>query len=257
MTAPVRIEAVGNARIFTVDRPEARNAMSIEIAETCMAALDEIEADRSVRTLILTGAGTSAFVSGADLKFLRSASSEQRAHMDARMLALLCRIEALDLPVIAALNGPVVGGGMEVALSADLRIAEPHVTMTFKHAAMGVTPGWGGFRRLAANVGRSTAARLLFTAQPLSAEEALRVHLIDEITREQSALARALTLAQAIEQTSPSTLRMLKGLLRSAYGASLSLEEEQRVFLESTRSVDHVEALSAFFEKRAPRFAPR
>lgn len=231
--------------------------MSVEIAEACMAALDEIDADRSVRTLILTGAGNAAFVSGADLKFLRSASSEERAHMDARMLALLCRIEALDLPVIAALNGPVVGGGMEVALAADLRIAEPHVTLTFKHAAMGVTPGWGGFARLAANVGRSTAARLLFTAQPLSADEALRVQLIDEIARDEPALSRALALAQAIEQTSPSTLSALKGLLRSAYGASLSLEEEQRVFLESTKSTDHGEALGAFFEKRTPRFAPR
>jgi methylglutaconyl-CoA hydratase len=257
VTDPVRIEAVGSARIFTVDRPAARNAMSVEIADACMRGLDALDADRSVRTLILTGAGSAAFVSGADLKFLRSALPEERAQMDARMLALLCRIEALDLPVIAALNGAVVGGGMEVALAADLRIAEPHVTMTFKHAAMGVTPGWGGFARLAANVGRSTAARMLFTALPLSAEEALRVHLIDEIAFGQSALERALVLSQAIEQTSPATLRALKGLLREAYGASLSLEHEQRVFLESTRSADHGEALSAFFEKRAPRFEPR
>lgn len=257
MTDHVRIETVGTARIFTVDRPAARNAMSVEIADACMRALDELEHDRSLRTLILTGAGNAAFVSGADLKFLRAAPADERAHMDARMLALLCRIEALDLPVIAALNGAVVGGGMEVALAADLRIAEPHVTLTFKHAAMGVTPGWGGLARLAANVGRSTAARLLLTALPLSAEEALRVHLIDEIVRGQSALDRALALAQAIEQTSPATLRALKGLLRSAYGAALSLEEEQRVFLESTRSPDHGEALRAFFEKRAPRFEPR
>jgi enoyl-CoA hydratase/carnithine racemase len=254
---PVRIEAVGAARIFTIDRPDARNAMSVEIAEACLSALDALEADRSVRTLILTGAGNAAFVSGADLKFLRSATAEQRAHMDARMLTLLCRIEALDLPVIAALNGAVVGGGMEVALAADLRIAEPHVSLIFKHAAMGVTPGWGGLGRLAACVGRSTAARLLLTALPLSAEDALRVQLIDEIARGQSALARALVLAQAVEQTSPATVRALKGLLRSAYGAPLSLAEEQRVFIESTHSADHAEALRAFFEKRAPRFDPR
>jgi enoyl-CoA hydratase/carnithine racemase len=231
--------------------------MSSEIADALMRALDAVEADRSVRTLIITGAGRAAFVSGADLKFLRAAAAEERAAMDARMLAVLCRIEQLDLPVIAALNGAVVGGGMEVALAADIRIAEPHVSLTFKHAAMGVTPGWGGFRRLAATVGRSTAARLLFSAQPLDAEEALRVHLIDEIARDQSALARALEHALAIEATSPSTVSALKRTLHNAYGASLSLEEEQRVFLESTRSHDHKEALAAFFEKRPPRFQPR
>lgn len=257
VTDPVRIEAKGSARIFTVDRPAARNAMSVEIADALMRALDAIDADRSVRSLILTGAGQAAFVSGADLKFLRSAPADQRADMDARMLTLLCRIEQLDLPVIAALNGAVVGGGMEVALAADIRIAEPQVSLTFKHAAMGVTPGWGGFRRLAAAVGRSTAARLLLTAQPLDAEEALRVHLIDEIARGQSALSRALELARAIDATSPSTVSALKRTLHNAYGASLPLDEEQRVFLESTRNPDHKEALAAFFEKRSPRFNSR
>jgi enoyl-CoA hydratase len=252
VTDPVRIEAVGGARIFIVDRPVARNAMSVEIADAFMLALDALEADRSVRCLILTGSGSAAFVSGADLKFLRSAPAEQRADMDARMLALLCRIEALELPVIAALNGAVVGGGIEVALAADLRIAEPHVTLTFKHAAMGVTPGWGGLRRLTAAVGRSTAARLLFTALPLSAEEALRVHLIDEIAAD--ARARALELVRAIEATSPGTVSALKRMLRAAYDGGLSLEEEQRVFLESTRSPNHKEALAAHFEKRAPHF---
>jgi methylglutaconyl-CoA hydratase len=257
VTDSVRSETVGSARVLTIDRPAARNAMSVAIADALSDALSELARDSSVRTLILTGAGSAAFVSGADLKFLRDARAEERAAMDARMLAVLRRVEALDLPVIAALNGAVVGGGMEVALAADLRIADPHVTLTFKHAAMGVTPGWGGFARLAATVGRSTAAKLLFTALPLSAEEALRVQLIDEIASGQSALDRALQLAQAIAQTSPGTLRALKGLLRSAYGATLGLEEEQRVFLESTQSPDHQEALRAFFEKRPPRFQPR
>ncbi len=255
MTDSIHIESVSGARIFTIDRPAARNAMSVEIADALMRALDALDVDRAARCLILTGAGNAAFVSGADLKFLRSAPPEQRADMDARMLAVLCRIEALELPVIAALNGAVVGGGMEFALAADLRIAEPHVTLTFKHAAMGVTPGWGGLRRLSANVGRSTAARLLFTALPLSADEALRVHLIDEIAA--SARGRALELAQAIEATSPSTVAAMKHMLGAAYESGLSLEEEQRVFLASTHSADHKEALAAFFEKRPPRFQPR
>lgn len=257
MSAPVRIETLPGIHIWTVDRPAARNAMSVEIADLLGQAVDAVERDRSVRAVILTGAGNAAFVSGADLKFLHSASPEQRAEMDARMLALLSRIEALDLPVIAALNGAVVGGGMEVALACDIRIADAHVQLTFKHAAMGVTPGWGGFRRLVACVGRSTAARMLFTAQPLSAQEALRVQLIDEVVEGKSARERALELAQAICQTSPGTVRELKRVLSHAYAGPLTLEEEQRVFLASTKSADHAEALSAFFAKRAPAFQPR
>lgn len=257
MSDPVRIETLPGIHIWTVDRPAARNAMSVELAEQLHRAADAVEGDRSVRAVILTGAGGSAFVSGADLKFLQRAQPDERAAMDAAMLALLCRIEALDLPVIAALNGAVVGGGMEVALACDMRIAEPHVSLTFKHAAMGVTPGWGGFARLVACVGRGTAARLLLTAQPFDAEEALRVQLIDEIVHDQSARARALELAQAICQTSPGTVRELKRALRAAYKGPLTLEDEQRVFLESTKSADHAEALAAFFEKRPPRFQPR
>jgi enoyl-CoA hydratase/carnithine racemase len=257
VSSPIHIETLPGIHIWTVDRPAARNAMSVEIAGLLHGAVDAVERDRSLRAVILTGAGNAAFVSGADLKFLNSASAAERAHMDARMLALLCRIEALDLPVIAALNGAVVGGGMEVALACDVRIAEPHVQLTFKHAAMGVTPGWGGFARLVACVGRSTAAKLLFTALPLTAQDALRVQLIDEVVSDKSARERALELAQAICQTSPGTVRELKRVLRSAYAGPLTLEEEQRVFLESTRSADHAEALSAFFAKRAPLFQDR
>jgi enoyl-CoA hydratase len=257
VSPPLGIESLPGIRLWTVDRPGARNAMSVELAERLNQALDEVERDRSVRAVILTGAGSAAFVSGADLKFLHRADPAERAAMDAAMLALLRRIEALDLPVIAALNGAVVGGGMEVMLAADMRIAEPHVQLTFKHAAMAVTPGWGGFARLVACVGRGTASRLLLTAQPISAEDALRVQLVDEIAHDMSARERALELAQAICQTSPGTVRELKRTLRLAYTGPLTLEEEQRVFLNSTRGADHREALTAFFEKRAPKFEER
>lgn len=257
MTELVRSEAVDAVRIWTVDRPEARNAINAEVAESFERAVASAEAERSLRAVILTGAGSAAFVSGADLKFLRSAAPADRAAMDARMLALLVRVEQLEVPVIAALNGPVVGGGMEVALACDLRIAEPHASMTFKHAAMAVTPGWGGFGRLARTVGRSTAAKLLFSALPIQSDEALRVGLIDEIASPGKARERALELAQAIALTSPGTVRELKQLLRVAYAGQLTLQEEQRVFLESTRSADHGEALEAFFSKRSPQFLAR
>lgn len=257
MKEPLLIEKHDRITVWRVDRPDARNAINDEMATAFERALSAAEEDRELRALVLTGAGSAAFISGADLKFLRAAPASERAAMDARVLDLMGRLEQLPIPVIAALNGPVVGGGMEIALACDMRIGEPHVTMTFKHAAMGVTPGWGGFARLAATVGRSTAARLLFTALPLSVEDALRVGLVDEIAPAEGALERALELARAITLTSPGTLRELKRLLHIAYRGELSLAEEQRVFLASTKSADHHEALSAFFEKRAPKFQPR
>lgn len=257
MTELVRSETHGAVRVWTVDRPEARNAISAEVAEAFEQAVASVEADRELRAVILTGSGNAAFVSGADLKFLRSAEPALRAAMDARMLAVLTRVEQLEVPVIGVLNGAVVGGGMEVALACDVRIAEPHVSMTFKHAAMAVTPGWGGFARLARTVGRSSAAKLLFSAQPIDAQEALRMGLIDEVSAAGNAQARALELAQSIALTSPGTIRELKQLLRVAYAGQLTIADEQRVFLESTRSADHGEALDAFFGKRPPRFLTR
>jgi enoyl-CoA hydratase/carnithine racemase len=175
------------------------------------------------------------------------------------MLALMDRLEALPVPVIAALNGAVIGGGSEIAFACDLRIAEPHATITMKHAAMGVSPGWGGLARLAGLVGRSTAGKLLFTALPIAPEEALRVGLVDELVGAGTAKDRALELASAIAKNSPSTVAEIKALLWQTYrdGPAASRESERAVFLGRAKSEDHREALAAFFERREARFKPR
>ena len=202
--------------------------------------------------MVLTGAGDSVFVSGADLKFLRDADPERRALNDSRMLALMDRLEALPVPVIAALNGAVIGGGSEIAFACDLRIAEPHSTITMKHAAMGVSPGWGGLARLAGLVGRSVAGKLMFTALPVSPEEALRVGLVDELVGTGASRERALELARAIAKNSPSTVSEMKRLLWLTYrvGPEKSREVEREVFLGRASSADHKEALAAFFDRR-------
>jgi enoyl-CoA hydratase/carnithine racemase len=155
MSEGFRVEHLGGISVWTFDRPQARNAIDEDMALGLEKALEHAEQDRTLRAVVLTGSGDAAFVSGADLKFLRDASPERRANNDTRMLALMDRLEALPVPVIAALNGAVVGGGSEIALACDLRIAEPHASITLKHAAMGVSPGWGGLARLSGLVGRS------------------------------------------------------------------------------------------------------
>ena len=162
------------------------------------------------------------------------------------MFELLNRLEALPVPVIAALNGVVMGGGSEVAVACDLRVAEPDASITFKQAALGVTPGWGGLSRLAGLIGRGAAAKLLFTALPMSSEEALRVGLVDELVPKGSARERALALAAAIADTSPGAVADIKRLLTLAYRPGhASADEERRTFLARAKGPDHAEALAA------------
>jgi len=256
MNPVLSVELEQATRIVTFNRPQVRNAINADVVAALEVAVREAEQDRTLRAVVLTGAGDAAFVAGADLKRLRSLSDEERKDIDQRMANVVARLAELPVPVIGAINGVVVGGGCEIALACDLRVGEPHASFTFKHAAMGVTPGWGGLARLAACVGRSTAARLLFTAQPMSADDALRVGLLDEVVAKGESRARALEIAASIAQVSPSTVADLKRLLSSAYASTLH-DEERRTFLARAVSADHVEALLAFEEKRPPRFGER
>jgi enoyl-CoA hydratase len=257
MSEFVRSERVGETVVWTVDRPSARNAIDDKVAAELEALLELAEQDRSLRAVVLTGSGEAAFISGADLKLLSGGNTQLRAEVDARVLAITQRIEALPLPVFAALNGPVLGGGNEVSLSCDLRIAEAHATVTFKHAALSVTPGWGGLARITRAIGPGAAAKLFFTALPIDAEEARRLGLFDEVVPRGGARARALELARAVEQTSASAVADLKRMLKQGYAGTLTQEEETRVFLARTTSQDHLEALASFREKRKPVYGPR
>jgi enoyl-CoA hydratase len=254
-----RSQRQADTMLWVVDRPRARNAIDEQVVDGLEAAVASAEGDTSLRAVVLTGAGDAAFIAGADLKLLHSAPAEVRASLDARMQALLLRIEALPVPVIAALNGVVMGGGAEVALACDLRIAETDAAITFKQAAMGVTPGWGGLARLTSLVGRGTASKLLFTAQPMPSDEALRCGLYDEVVANGLGPTRALELASAIADNSPGAVADMKRLLALAYreGPARSMTEERTTFLARTQKPDHAEALAAFFDRRAPKFAAR
>lgn len=255
----VRTERHQQTVVWTVDRPSARNAIDESVVSGLESAVAEVEAEVSVRCVVLTGAGDKAFISGADLKNLRDLTDEDRNRLDDRMDAVLERIEALPVPVIGMLNGVAIGGGAEVMLACDVRVAESHATITFKHAQMGVTPGWGGLTRLLDLVNRSSAAQLLFTAAPIATDDALRIGLIDEVVPPGMGLIRALALGESIAKTSACSVAEIKRLLRSAAGKTReqAQREERQVFLERAQSSDHREALTAHFEKRAPNFTQR
>ncbi len=255
MSEVLRVEVRGHAWVLTVDRPETKNAVDPAVHDALDEAVTRIEQDPDVRAVVLTGAGES-FLSGGDLKFIRDRPADETLALSQRMTALLDRLEALPAPVIAAVNGWAFGGGCEIALACDYRIAEERARVSFRQAAMGLTTGWGASTRLARLVPRGTALRLLATAEILDAARAASLGLIDEVVADGGSVTRALELADAIAKTSPRAVAGFKRVLRATYGesAARAREVEWEVFRELWGGDDHREALEAFFAKRRPRW---
>lgn len=241
------------ADILVLSRPGTRNALSAPLLADLAAALDHAATDTSVRAVILTGDGD-AFASGGDLRELRHARSAAAA--EALLLAgraVTDRIATLPVPVIAVLPGPAVGGGAELAVACDLRIAEPDARLCFKHVRMGASTAWGTTSRLPSLVGAGAAARLVFLAQDVGAAEAHALGLVDAVVNRGEGLTAALTWVAEIGWGSPSALAAMKGLLRG----DGSRDAEARAFVETWSGPDHAEAMDAHFAKRPPAFAPR
>lgn len=178
----VDLEIDDGLAIITIDRPHARNAISLETMDQLDKALDGVYAHSGVAALALTGAGDKAFVSGGDLKELSALRTEQQAAaMAVRMRSICDRIAAFPAPVVAALNGHALGGGAEFAVSADIRLAADDIKIGFNQVALAIMPAWGGAERLVDLVGYSKALLLAGTGRILSATEAERIGLIDQM----------------------------------------------------------------------------
>jgi enoyl-CoA hydratase/carnithine racemase len=177
----VRLDRDGLVTVLTIDRPEARNAIARATMQELAGALHEVEGSPA-RVLVVTGAGTRVFVAGGDLKELASI----RTHEDATVMAetmrsVLDRLATLPVPVLAALNGDAYGGGAEVAVACDIRIAADDVRCAFNQVSLGIMPAWGGIERLTGLVGRGRALALMTTGRVLDAEAALELGLFDEV----------------------------------------------------------------------------
>jgi len=254
----LRVEREGAVAILTIARPESRNALSFGLMGALTTALGEAAKDRTLRAVILTGEGK-AFVSGGDLRELRAATTSADAERLSAAGRRVCdAIERLDVPVLAAINGAAIGGGVELAVACDLRVADERAKLCFKHVRMGLVTSWGTFPRLLQLVGASNAARLLYTAHEVRATEARSLGLVDQVTDAGASVAAALAWALDIAHGSPSAIANMKGLFRDARaaGAELAAREQAR-FVAAWTSPDHGEAVEAFFESRAPIWRPR
>jgi enoyl-CoA hydratase len=251
----LQVEAIGSVAIVTIDRPEKRNALNSVVRRELREEVGRLAADDSVRVIVLTGAGEKAFVAGADIgEFAERTPLQQREAMESPRV--FEAIAGCPKPVIAMINGFALGGGCELALACDLRIAADSARIGQPEINLGIIPGGGGTQRLPRVVGTGQAMRLILTAEIIDANEALRIGLVDMLFPADQLRERVLEIATKMAERSPVALRMAKTAVRAAAEMPLSagLDYEKELFVTCFASEDRAEGIAAFFEKRPPTF---
>lgn len=238
---------------LTFNRPEARNALNWAMQNRFLELVCELVADTSVRVLILTGAGDHAFCAGGDLVELANyPHNEDGARVTEIMGEALNWIESAPFPSIAAMNGYALGGGSEIALACDLRIADETAQMGMVQARMGLTPGWGAGQRLLRLVGYSRAMELLLTAEPIKGQVLLEKGLVNRVAGKGGAYREALSLAQQIARWDRDVVQAVKRVLR--YGLTLPYDQaqaaEQREFPPLWAAEAHLQAVHHFLNRK-------
>jgi enoyl-CoA hydratase len=254
----VLLEQRGRVALVTMNRPEKRNALDGQMRCAFLGVMDRIRRDTNARAVVITGAGDKAFIAGADIS-----EFEGRSPVDQfRVMRLPTVFEALERfpkPVIAAVNGFCLGGGMELALACDIRLASANAKFGQPEVNLGIIPGGGGTQRLPRIVGLGHALRLILTGEMITAEDALRLGLVAEVTSPEALLDRAIALGELIASKSPVAVAAAKEATRAAM--SLPLDEglrlETALFQLCFSSEDKAEGVRAFLEKRAANFTGR
>lgn len=243
---------------LTINRPDKRNALNAAVRREVVEALDALRTKDDVRVIVITGAGDKAFVAGADIgEFADRSPVEQRAAMEGRRI--FDEVAAYPKPTIAMINGYAFGGGCELALACDIRIAARSAKLGQPEIKLGILPGGGGTQRLPRLIGAGRALRLLMTGDAVTAEEAERMGLVDQVVDDDALQSAVNALATQIAVHSPVALRLIKDAVRAALEAPLSagLAYERELFITAFSSEDKAEGVRAFFEKRAPAFQGR
>jgi len=249
------LERRGRVAVITINRPQKLNALNIQTRAEGAAALDELREDESVRVVVITGAGEKAFVAGADIgEFEGRTAVSQRDVMTAR--SLFTAVDTFPKPVIAMINGFCLGGGCELALSCDIRVAGDTARFGQPEINLGIIPGGGGTQRLTRLVGEGKAMELILTGDMIDAQTAYNLGLVNLVVPAADLEAKTLEMANRIAEKSPVALRMAKEAVKTAARSSLDegLRREIDLFALTFSSEDKDEGVRAFLEKRKPDF---
>lgn len=249
-------EEKNQTAILTLNRPEVMNSLNFPLLYALKEQFESLRNRNEIRVIIITGAGEKAFCSGADLKERATLTPAQVKEFIFTIRNLFTFIEFLNKPVIAAVNGIALGGGTELALAGDIRIASENATMGLTETRLAIIPGAGGTQRLPRLVGRGKAKELIFTGRRVGAEEALRIHLVNQVCKPEALIDECMKMAQMICETGPIAIEQAKYAINYGLESDIhtGLAIESNAYWVTIPTEDRTEALAAFREKRKPEF---
>ncbi|MEN6389670.1 MAG: enoyl-CoA hydratase-related protein [Syntrophomonas sp.] len=252
----VILEKDNNIGILYINRPKALNALNVVTIQEIGKAIDEVRMDDEIKVLIITGSGDKAFVAGADIIGFMGFSPAQARYYTDEGEQIFRKLDALEKPVIAAVNGFALGGGCELALACDIRLASDNAVFGLPEVSLGVIPGYGGTQRLPRLIGEGRAKELTFTAGTIDAAEAYRVGLVNHVYPISELLDQARKLAKKIMKNAPLSVAYAKLAIGQGLQGDLDsgLRIESNFFGLCVASEDMKEGTQAFVEKRKPQF---
>lgn len=252
----IKLEKQENIAILRIDRPEAMNSLNAQVLSELADGLDEIENDCGIKAVIITGEGK-AFVAGADIAFMHGLDEQSGYDFGRLGQQVFRRIETMEKPVIAAVNGFALGGGCELAMACDIRIASERAKFGQPEVGLGIIPGYSGTQRLPRLVGKGKAMELILTGNIITAETAGSIGLVDQVVPQESLMDEALAMARKIAGNGPVAIAYAKKAIQqgtelSDMDAAILLEADY--FGKCFSTSDQKEGMAAFLEKRKPQF---
>lgn len=256
MTGVIKISDQAGVRTITVNRPEQHNALNRDVVEALGRAIEDAEGNAEIGSLVLTGAGDKSFVAGADIAEMMEASPEEAERIARNAASVHERLRRCGKPSIAAVNGYCMGGGLELAIACDIRMAATSAIFALPEIRLGVIPGAGGATRLARIIGDGPARALCLTGAPIDAARAFALGLVTELVEPAELKIAAQKRAAELAAFGAAALAQLKGVLDRSADCDLATAEalEQKAFALCFASPDQRKGMKAFLEKRKPRF---
>lgn len=249
-------EKKGAVGIITINRPKALNALNSQTLSELNEVIDAVEKDNEIYAVVLSGAGEKAFVAGADISEMKAMNVMEGRNFSILGNKVFRRMETLSKPVIAAVNGFALGGGCELSMCCDIRIASLKAKFGQPEVGLGITPGFGGTQRLARLVGMGMAKELVYTGKIIDANEALRIGLVNRVTDTEKLMEEAVALAETIALQAPIAVKLSKEAINRGIQCDMdtALMYEAEVFGQCFSTEDQKEGMSAFMERREKNF---